>query len=264
MRFEMPWRGTLALLALIGAGCAGNDLPVDAAPDDILAHAEEKLAEGKYLDAAEAYEYFLRSHPGTARTPLAKLRLGDARFGMEEYVLAEGEYQQVVSDYPVSPLVEEARYKIALCAYESTLPYYLDQTETERALDLFDDFLRDYPGSRFRAEVEEAVADCRGRLAHGEYENGKFYEHRERYRPAAIEYKYVVESYAETEWAPKAALRLAGMYALRERWESAGTWYRRIVRDWPGTEEAASAQHALNGLPEGQTLSKLPPGEGSP
>jgi outer membrane protein assembly factor BamD len=231
---------------------------VDAAPDTILVHAEERLAAGKYLDAVEAYQLFLRSHPGTAMTPLAKLRLGDARFGLEEYVLAEGEYQHIVSDFPASPLVEEARYKIALCAYESTYPYDRDQSETERALTLFHEFLRDYPESRFKPEVAAAVADCRGRLAHGEFEHGRFYEHRERYRPAAIQYKHVVEGFPDTEWAPRAALRLAGMYALRERWESAATWYRRIVRDWPGTEQAAAAQHALAGLPADQTLSTLP------
>ena len=63
---------------------------------------------------------------------------------------------------------------------------------------------------RFRPEVSRAVADCRGRLARGEFENGRFYEDRERYRPAAIQYKHVVEGYPDTEWARRAALRLAG------------------------------------------------------
>ena len=160
--------------------------------------------------------------------------------------------------------MEEARFKIALCAYRSTFPYNRDQSETERALVLFDDFLRDYPGSRFRPEVEAAVADCRARLAHGEFDNGRFYEDRKRYRPAAIQYKYVVEGYPDTEWAPLAALRLAGMYAFRERWDSATTWYRRILRDWPGTEAATAAEQALGSLPSGQTLSNLPPSEEAP
>jgi outer membrane protein assembly factor BamD len=264
MRFEVLRRGALSALCLAAAGCAGNDLPVDAAPDNILAHAEDKLAQGSYLDAVEALEHLLRSHPGTAMTPLAKLRLGDARFGLEEYVLAEGEYQQVVSDFPASPLVEEARFKIAMCAYRSTYPYDRDQTETERALALFDDFLRDHPESRFRPEVARAVTDCRTRLARGEFENGRFYEGRERYRSAAIQYKHVAEGYPDTEWAPRAALRLAGMYALRERWDSAATWYRKIVRDWPGTAEAADAERALTALPSGQTLSTLPSPEERP
>ncbi|HMB68736.1 MAG TPA: outer membrane protein assembly factor BamD, partial [bacterium] len=253
-----------AALCLGAVGCAGSDIPVDAAPENILAHAEEKLAAGKHLDAVEAYQYFLRTHPGTAMTPLAKLRLGDARFGLGEYILAEGEYQQIVSDFPASPLVEEARFKIALCAYESTFPFNRDQSETERALVLFDDFLRDYPESRFRPEVATAMADCRGRLAHGEFESGKFYEHRKRYRPAAIQYKYVVEGYPDTEWASQAALRLAGMYVSRERWDTATTWYRKILRDWPGTEAAAAAEEALGALPSGQTLSNVPTPEGAP
>ena len=60
---------------------------------------QARLAEEKYFDAAETLEYFLRSNPGTASTPLARLRLGDARYGLEEFLLAEDQYRQVVSDF---------------------------------------------------------------------------------------------------------------------------------------------------------------------
>lgn len=267
MRFPGLPEGAVAALCVTAAtlsGCAGNDLPVDATPDDILAHAEAKLADGKYFDAAETLEYFLRSNPGTAATPLAKLRLGDARYGLDEYILAEGEYQQIVSDFPASPFVEEARYKIALCSYAAVLPYDLDQSETSRTIRLFEEFRRDYPDSRFLAGVDDAVRDCRDRLAHGEFENGRFYQRREHYKPASIQYKFIVEAYSETAWASKAALSLAEMYTHRERWQDAANWYRRVVRDWPGTEEAALADQALSSLPERETLSQVPDAEEKP
>lgn len=252
----------LLLLIPLLAGCAGNDLPVDAAPETVLAHAERQLVEEDYYDAAQTLEFFLRSHPGTAMTALARLRLGDARYGLGEYVLAEGDYQQVVADFPASPHVEEARFKIARCSYASILPYDLDQTETERAVGLLEEFHQDYPASAFLPEAEAALADCRERLAHGEFENGRFYRDRRRYKPAAIQFKYVIEHYPDTPWAPRAALELAGMYALRERWEEAEQWYRRVQTQWPGTQEAGQAQRALAALPEGGALSRLPSREG--
>jgi outer membrane protein assembly factor BamD len=237
-------RAFLVLIPLLG-GCAGNDLPVDATPEDILTHAQRKLDEEEYFDAAEALEYFLRSHPGTASTPLAKLRLGDARFGLEEYVLAEAQYQDIVADFPASPHVEESRFKIARCSWASALPYYLDQTETERALGLLEEFRRDYPESRWLPDAEAAIAQARERLSRGEYESGRFYEERRRFKPAAIQYKFVVERYPETPWAPKAALGLANMYAARQRVEDAEAWYRRVAEDWPDTDEARLAREAL-------------------
>jgi outer membrane assembly lipoprotein YfiO len=256
-------RALLVLIPLSG-GCAGNDLPVDATPEDILTHAQRKLAEEEYFDAAEALEFFLRTHPGTASVPLAKLRLGDARFGLEEYVLAEAQYQEVVSDFPASPHVEEARWKIAKCSWASALPWYLDQTETERALGLLEDFRRDYPESAWSPDVDRAVADARERLSHGEYESGRFYEQRRRLKPAAIQYKFVVERFPETSWAPRAALGLAQMYELRDRAQDAEAWYRRVTEDWPESAEAALAREALAKGVGAPSLSRGPDGEGSP
>lgn len=234
-----------SVVATILSGCAGNDLPIDATPDDIMAHAERKLAKGDYYDAAEALEHFIRAFPGTARIPMAKLRLGDARYGMEEYVLARGEYEDVVNDYPASDLVEEARYKIARCSYASIFPPHLDQTETERCIRLFEDFVRDYPQSRFLAEANEAIADCRGRLAKSEFDSGKFYEKQGRLRSAKIQYDYVVETYPETPSAVEAALRIGNLYRERKRWDEAATWYRRVISAYPETEQAALAKRAI-------------------
>lgn len=252
--FLIPWM----------AGCAGNDLPVDAAPGDILAHAEAKLSAEKYFDAAETLEYFLRTYPGTASTPVAKLRLGDARYGMREYILAMGEYRQIVSDYPASPHVEEARFKIARSSYASILSFELDQSATERAVAELEEFLRDYPESRWSGEAREAIADCRGRLARGEFENGRFYAARKYYKPAAIQYKHVINAFPETTWAAKSALALAGLYASRERWEEAETWYRRVSRDWPASAEAARSELRLAEILQSKTLSQVPEEEDSP
>jgi outer membrane protein assembly factor BamD len=238
--------GALLLLSTTTLGCAGNHVPVDASPDELLGRAEEKLGKHKALDAVELLEYFLRTYPGTAQTPRAKLRLGDARFELEEYVLARGEYEDVVQDYPASPHVEEARYKIARCSYASIYPHYLDQTETERAIALLEEFRRDYPKSAFVPEANEAIADCRERLAHGDYEAGRFYEKQRRLLSAKIQFEYVVDRYPETVWACKARLELGRVHREKGKLEEARTWYQRVLDGCAQSEEAALARQELD------------------
>lgn len=235
---------TLSLLLLLSA-CAGNDIPVDAAPDDVLSRAEKELAEGDEYHAVEALDYFVRSFPGNSRMPLVEVRLGDAHFGLEEYVVARTHYERVVDDYPGSPYVEEARYKIAECAYASIYPHDRDQTETQEAIDLFEDFEQDYPNSRFMPELKRAVADCRERLAHREFDAGRFYEDQKRRRSAKIQYEYVLDQYPETDWAPKACFRIGELYRSKERWEEARRFYSRVIRDWPQSQEAGQARNLL-------------------
>lgn len=239
----------VALMALtLGAGCAGNSLPVDAAPDEIVVHAENELSRGKYLNAAESLEFFLRTYPGNAQAPRVKLRLGDARFGLREYVVASGYYDDVVRDYPASEWVEEARFKIALCAYESIYPYDRDQSETERAIVLLEEFIRDFPDSEFSAEAAEALAVGEERLARREFEAGRFYERQKRLRSAYIQYLYVLEKFSNTDWARPACFRIAEIYRTRGRLEKAETFYQRVVREWPTSDEASEAKLHLESL----------------
>ena len=143
------------------------------------------------------------------------------------------------------PLGAEARFKIARCAYASIHPHDRDPSETERAIRLFGDFLRDYPDSPFSSEAEEAVAVCHERLARREFEAGRFYERQRRLRSAKIQYEYVLNEYPDTDWAPKARFRLGEVYRAREKWKTASDHYRRVLEDYPGTESADLAVKAL-------------------
>ena len=78
---------------------------------------------------------------------------------MQEYVLARGQYEDVIQDFPASAYVEEARWKIGRSAYALARPYDRDQTETEEALKLLQEFRSRLPG--------ESVQDGRRRRDHG-------------------------------------------------------------------------------------------------
>jgi outer membrane assembly lipoprotein YfiO len=249
MRRNLSWGATAFLVvATVLAGCAGKDLAPDAAPDDVLQAAQRKLEGEDWFDAAELLEFFLRNHPGSALAPLAKLRLGDARFGLEEYVVARGHYEDVVQDFPASAYVEEARWGVVRCSYAAVRPYDRDPTETEHAVRLLEEFRTDFPASRFRGEVDAALADCRDRLARREFEAGRFYAKQRRPRSAKIQFQYVLDQYPETAWAPKACFEIGELYRLREKTAEAERYFRRILRDWPDSDESDRAARALSGL----------------
>ncbi len=245
-------RGAAALLGcaivLAGAGCSGRSVPVDAAPDEILTAAQRKLDAQDWYDAAELYELFLRNHPGSAQAPQAKIRLGDARFGLGEYLVARTHYEDVVQDFPASTWVEEARWGIARCSYASIHAWDRDPTETERALARLEEFKADHPSSRFLPEVDAAVADCRDRLAHREFDAGRFYAQQRRPRSAKIQFQYVLDTFPETEWAPRACLAIGEIYRLRGKAAEAERYLRRVVMDWPDTEASRQAAESLSTL----------------
>ena len=237
-----------ALVFLAGAllsGCGGPGLPPGATPADTLAHAEQKIAEEDYLDAVTILEGFIRANPGASVIPQAKMRLGDARFEMEDYALARAEYEDVVRDFPSSPLAEEARWKIVRCTYALIHEYDRDPTETEQTVQQVEVFLRDYPNSNFLEDAKKVLGDCRDRLGRREFETGRFYERRGRRRSALIQYQFVSNQYPETTWARKALLRIGEIHRDRNENEQAIESFRRLLEIAPDTEEARVAETAL-------------------
>jgi outer membrane protein assembly factor BamD len=232
-------------------GCGGPGLPPGASPVDTLAHAERKMADEDYLDAIEILEGFIRTSPGASLVPQAKMRLGDARFELEDFTLARAEYEDVVQDYPTSPYVEEARWKIARCEYSSIHAYDRDPTETEQTVQLVEAFLRDYPNSTFAPDAKKALDDCRDRLARREYETGRFYERRGRPRSALIQFQFVVSHYPETVWSRKSLLRLGEIHLSRKEKDQAIESFQKLIDGAPGTEEARLAETALAELGQG-------------
>ena len=242
----MRLRAALAFLAgALLSGCGGPDLPPGATPVDTLAHAEQKIADEDYLDAVTILEGFIRANPGASLIPQAKMRLGDARYEMEDYALARAEYEDIVRDFPSSPLVEEARWKVVRCSYASIHEYDRDPTETEMTVQLADTFLRDYPSTKFLEETNKVLGDCRDRLGRREFETGRFYERRHRPRSALIQYQFVYNHYPETTWGRKALLRIGEIHRDRNENEQAIESFRALLELAPNTEEARVAETAL-------------------
>ncbi len=251
-RIRSKWTAAVLLAGTaLAAGCGGPGISPDASPTEVLAAAEAKLVGEDWLDAIELLQGFLRANPGASLVPQAKMRLGDAHFGLEEYPIARSEYEDVVEDYPTSPHVEEARFKIARCAYAGIHGFDRDPTDTEQSITLLESFLREFPTSSFAPEAQAALDDCRGRLARREFETGRFYEGRRRKRSAIIQYEFVVEHYPASTWAREALLRLGEIHASRGERDLAGAAYRRLVELAPQSEEARRAESALAELARG-------------
>lgn len=239
--------GRLALLGLtfLLFGCGGSGLPPDATPSQILGRAEAKIQSRDFLEAAELLEDLIRANPGASLVPQAKIRLGDARYGMEEYILARADYEDVVEDFPTSPFVEDARFKITQCAFAEIHAFDRDPTDTEVAIELLGTFIRDFPQSDRVGEAQQMLSECRSRLAKREFETGRFYEGRRRRKSAIIQYKYVAETYSDSEWARQSLLRLGELHTIREEMAEAEAAYRKLIEIAPESAEAREAEAAL-------------------
>jgi outer membrane protein assembly factor BamD len=177
------------------------------------------MASEDYYVAIEAFRRVSEAHPLAPEADDALLGLADAHREIREYALAENEYRRLVDEYPDSPLVPEAEYKLGLTFYEQSLPASLDQAMTRTALRQLNRFLATYPSSDFVDEARGLVSELRSRLAEKLYLSAELYLSLDDTEAAGIYFQQVADEYPDTPWAARALG--AWEESLREAGEAA-------------------------------------------
>jgi len=138
----------------------------------------------------------------------AEYKLGLVLKGLQRYYEAEDAFNKVISNYPDSEWAEPSKFQIATCrAAVSRGPDY-DQGAMQEAMQRFKEFVSEHPDAVLSKDAEENINQLREKEAASSYNIAVFYEKQKAYQAAKIYYENVVENYAASPWAAKAAERL--------------------------------------------------------
>ncbi|MBI4343082.1 MAG: outer membrane protein assembly factor BamD [Candidatus Omnitrophica bacterium] len=158
--------------------------------------------------AVEIFQAIVDDGPFSEQGQLAQYKLGLAHLALHDFEAAVGAFEQVISRYPESPLVDDARFQIAQASLKGTFKAGYDQSPTDLAVRELEHFLREYPESELSQEARTRLQDLKERRAQHEYEVGTFYERRRHPASALIYYESVVKRFPQSSWAPHAAARI--------------------------------------------------------
>lgn len=242
---------TIAVFALLS--CRSQEL---IRPGDSLEVAFNK-AKSQYDDenwssAASAFETVVSIGRGTDLGQQAQYLLAESYFNNRRYLLAASEYDRYASFYPRSERREDVDFKAALCYYNLSPRYRLDQSYTRQALDRFRLFNSRYPNSELVINSSQYITELRNKLARKQYEAAEFYKRTSRFNAAIVYYDLVLDSYPESEWAEQALVDKIEAYILYAdnsipssrlaRYESAISSYETYLQLFPSGENRSRAE----------------------
>jgi outer membrane protein assembly factor BamD len=205
--------GRIVAFLLGGSLLAGCGATISEQPGGIADYERGKRAydQENWLDASLDLKAFVEAYPGSERTDDALYFLGDAYFRMKDYALASGQFDRLLRDFPASVHEAEASFLLARCDDLQSHPAKLDQTETERAIARYRNFLEAHPDHPRAAEARTRLLVLRSKLAEKRYLNGKLYKKLKHMDAAENYFKSVMNEYSDTRWAADAALAFAEM-----------------------------------------------------
>ncbi len=139
---------------------------------------------------------------------LAQYKLGECYMETKDYINAALAFKKIIENYPKSPLIDDAKYNIALCAVNAATGPEYNEEDTDKAIKEFKDFVRRYPDSEMEKEARHFIDKLESEKAENSFHIAQFYERQNNLDSARIYYEEIVTKYPQSEWAPQALERL--------------------------------------------------------
>lgn len=167
----------------------------------------------KYLEAASAYEEFVKLHPNHLKVPYAMLQIGRCH------------YERIPQDWFLIPP-----------AYE------LDQSETLVAIEKLREYLGRFPREAHAEEGRELLQECLHRMAERARYCLEFYRKRGFYRGVVLRADEILHQYPDTGFDEEALFRRAEAWLKLKEPERARKDLHLLLQRFPTGEYSESAR----------------------
>jgi outer membrane protein assembly factor BamD len=245
----------LSTLSACG-GSAASSLNYGDNARKAYADALEDFYDDDCIEAAPALSNVRREYPYTRFAALAELRMADCMFNDGKYSEAIQAYETFVRYRPSHVEVSYARFMVARSNYEqipsewllSPPTYEREQRFTQDTLRLLRRFLLDFPDDPLVPKARR-MADRAVKLlaAHELYVAG-FYLDRDRPHAAIGRLRTLLNTYPGSGYEPRAMLLLGETFLEMQDRAEARKSFESLAKQFPKSEEAASARDHLQGL----------------
>ena len=152
-----------------------------------------------YYRASALFEQLQDTYSGTASAEKINYYSAYCNYGLQNNTLAGYQFKTYYENFPTGQWAEECLYMYAYCLYLESQNWYLDQTDTYKALEAIKLFISVYPESKYIADCNREMDKLRDKLAFKAYKNAKMYFHTAEYKSAIVALQNVIKDFPEIQ-----------------------------------------------------------------
>ena len=165
--------------------------------------AESYFLQKKYSNAQQLFESVMPFVKGTPRYEELYLKFANSYYFDKDYENAENLFKTFVEYFPNSPKTEEVDYLRAFTYFRRSPKAELDQTTTNKTIQLMQQFIDGHPTSPRVKDATEVIDASRAKLELKDYKTATLYSDLALYRAAAISYGLLSDGYPDSKNADK-------------------------------------------------------------
>ena len=236
----------IPFLCLLFVSCSSKETKKTENPGDLYVQGVNLLTKKKYSDAIEKFMKIKEDFPFDPMTTIAQVKLGDAYFAKEEYLLASGVYEDFFNAHPEDENIPYVLRRLGESYTQLSPTIDRDQAYTVKAIERFTYLKNRYPQSTYAKDVDARIDELTDKQAAHELYVGEYYHRTERYNASILRLEYLLTKYPKAKNRDKVLFLLADCYSKLLSPEKSRLYQEQLKREYPRSIYATSTvRHAI-------------------
>lgn len=235
---------SLVVLLFIAA-CAPTSVPPPRTADYYLQEGEKYFDSKLYEEAIASWEKVRDSYYSPELNILAEMKIAEAHFLAGNYVEAAAAYEDFLKQHPDHERIPQILYRLGMSYYEQILSHDRDQTATRNALATFKNLVKRFPEDPRVEEANVYIDRCIDRLAEHELYVGRFYLRTGHHEAAINRLKDIFSLYPNYYHRDRVFFYLGQAYLANGNRDAAVKAFNSLFKEFPRSEHIIEAQRIL-------------------
>ncbi|MEZ4911679.1 MAG: outer membrane protein assembly factor BamD [Saprospiraceae bacterium] len=170
-------------------------------PEKIFAAANKYYEEEAYDKAIALYDIIIQFYRGKKEAEQLFYNYADAHYQIGDYILAATYFKNYATTFTSSDKQSLADFMAAYSNFKLSPNYKLDQTNTIKAIEGFEQFINKYPTDPKVNDANTIIDDLRKKLEQKSFEQGSLYFKIGSYESAVVSFQNTLKDFPETKRA---------------------------------------------------------------
>jgi outer membrane protein assembly factor BamD len=191
----------ILILILASTGCSKfSQVQKKGSFEEKYAAAGVYFEKKDYYHAGTLYEDLLPLSPGRKEAESIRINYAYTQFYQKFYEMSSYYFRKYTETYPRSSKVVEAHYMHGVSLYKMSPKWNLDQSHTQQAIDVMQEFLNTYPRSEFKDKCNLMINEMQVKLETKAYNHTMTYHKIGYYRSAVVSSESFRKNFPDSQY----------------------------------------------------------------
>jgi outer membrane protein assembly factor BamD len=163
-----------------------------------LKMANQYFDQKKFRQSQVLYEELFPIFKGTPQHEDLYYKFAYSHYNLKDFTTAESLFKGYLEVFGNSPRAEEVEFMQAHCFYRQSPKPELEQSNTLKAIGMFQIFVNTHPESQRIKEAEQIIAKCQVKLEVKEQLSAQLYYNVGQFRAAALAFTTLINNYPDS------------------------------------------------------------------